>query len=101
MGKTQPVTKTEHLHRIPGGIVIASMNHVVIDARRTFGCAHTYVALKISGVQLFVCARCEYRTELLPLAKQGSSSGRAALVNINRVRRRPLAVDPSYAIGRR
>ena len=70
---------------------------MVIDARRTFRCAHTYVAMNVTGVQLFVCATCDYRTELLPLAKGGPSTGRAALVNINRFAR-SLTVDPSPAI---
>jgi hypothetical protein len=73
---------------------------MVIDARRTFRCAHTYVALNVTGVQLFVCATCEYRTELLPLVKEGSSSGRAPLVNIDRVRRRTHAIDSSESFRR-
>lgn len=40
---------------------------MVIDARRIFRCAHTYVSVKDAGLLVFVCASCGYRTELLPL----------------------------------
>ena len=33
---------------------------------------------------MFVCATCEYRTELLPLRKPGASKSPATLVSISR-----------------
>ena len=49
------------------GSVLAQHRRMVIDARRTFRCAHMYVAVTLAGLPGFVCATCGYRTELLPL----------------------------------
>lgn len=51
---------------------------MVIDASRIFTCAHTYVAVKESGVLLFACASCGYKTELLPLHKQPRATRKRA-----------------------
>ena len=48
---------------------------MVIDAARIFRCAHTYVAVKQGHRLLFVCASCEYRTEMLPLRKPSAQAG--------------------------
>jgi len=58
---------------------------MVIDASHTFRCAHTYVAVTLAGMPVFLCATCGYRTELLPLRKSGASCGPATLVNIGRI----------------
>ena len=75
--------------RTPGQIRAASSlpgtGRMVIEASRTFRCAHTYVALTLAGLPAFVCATCGYRTELLPLRKRGGSSDPATLVNIGRI----------------
>ena len=57
---------------------------MVIDASRTFRCAHRYVVLMIAGRPTFVCAACSYRTELLPLRAASAARGPATLVNIRR-----------------
>ena len=50
---------------------------MVIDASRIFGCAHTWVSVKKSGLLLFVCASCAHETELLPLHPPARSARRA------------------------
>ena len=68
---------------------------MVIDASRIFGCAHTWVSVKQSGVLLFVCASCAHRTELLPLHLPARPAvGRASgtkRVNANRIYMHPRA----------
>ncbi len=49
---------------------------MVIDARHIFACAHTFVSMKETGVLMFVCAACEYGTELLPV--RATSESRAS-----------------------
>ena len=51
---------------------------MVIDARRIFGCTHTFVGLMDAGIPLFTCASCGYRTEFLPLPKRATSAEPAA-----------------------
>ena len=58
---------------------------MVIDASRTFRCAHTYVAVTVARRPMFVCATCGYRTELLPLRKPGDLCGPGTLINIGRI----------------
>ncbi len=60
---------------------------MVIDARHIFACAHTFVSVKEAGVLMFVCATCEYRTELLPLraASEFRASGKTPV---------PIGVNP-------
>ena len=58
---------------------------VVIDARRTFRCAHTYVAVTLAGLPGFVCATCGYRTELLPLRMSRALGVPATIVAIGHV----------------
>ena len=58
---------------------------MVIDARRTFRCAHTYVAVTLAGLPGFVCATCGYRTELLPLRMSGALGVPATIVDIGHV----------------
>lgn len=49
---------------------------MVINAGSIFECTHLYVAVKEGGVLMFACASCGYRTELLPLPLDTSSSPR-------------------------
>ena len=50
-------------------MVIAQHARMVIDAARIFRCAHTYVVVKQGERLFFVCASCEYKTDMLPLRK--------------------------------
>ena len=75
------ITNAAQSGLICAALPLPGTGSMVIDARHTFRCAHTYVALMVGGRPMFVCFTCEYRTELLPLRKPGTSCGPATLVN--------------------
>ena len=100
MGARLPwITNAAHSGQILAASSLPGTAHMVIDASRTFRCAHTYVGLRVAGLPVFICATCGYRTELLPLRKRGDSCGPATLVKIRRIRSRRVRRTASMAGG--